>query len=123
MKKKKIKKFDSHCIANIFTTYNNTIITVSDLKGNTLYWASAGTSGLKGSRKSSLFAAQMVAEEIIEKAQEFGITEFDILINGCGKGREIVIETLSNEGFTIGIIKDITGVPYNGCRPPKKRKL
>ncbi|MFN3603967.1 MAG: 30S ribosomal protein S11 [Leptonema sp. (in: bacteria)] len=106
----------------INSSYNNTIITVTDEKGNVICWASAGQS-FKGTRKSTPFAAQVTAKEAAQKAKEFGLREADILIKGPGLGRESAIKSIVGEGIKIRSIRDITPIPHNGCRPPKRRKV
>ncbi|MCS7204696.1 MAG: 30S ribosomal protein S11 [Leptospiraceae bacterium] len=106
----------------INATYNNTIVTVTDEQGNVICWASAGQS-FKGTRKSTPFAAQVTAKEAMQKAKEFGFREADILVKGPGLGRESAIKAIANEGIKIRMIKDITPIPHNGCRPPKKRRV
>lgn len=106
----------------INSTYNNTIVTITDDNGNVLCWASAGQS-FKGTRKSTPYAAQLTAKEAINKAKEFGIREVDIYVKGPGLGRESAIKAIGTEGIKIRMIKDVTPIPHNGCRPPKKRKV
>ncbi len=106
----------------INSTYNNTIVTITDDNGNVLCWASAGQN-FKGTRKSTPYAAQLTAKEAINKAKEFGIREVDIYVKGPGLGRESAIKAIGTEGVRIRMIKDITPIPHNGCRPPKKRKV
>lgn len=106
----------------INSTYNNTIVTVTDEQGNVICWASAGQS-FKGTRKSTPFAAQVTAKEAIQKAKEFGLREVDILVKGPGLGRESAIKSIAAEGVKIRSIRDITPIPHNGCRPPKRRKV
>jgi small subunit ribosomal protein S11 len=121
--KKKQKKIVNIGIANIKTTFNNTIITICDILGNTLCWASSGTSGFKGSRKNTPFAAQTAAKNAATKALELGMEKVEIIIKGRGNGREISIRALKLAGLSIVSIEDKTGVAHNGCRPPKKRRL
>ncbi len=106
----------------INSTYNNTIVTITDDNGNVLCWASAGQS-FKGTRKSTPYAAQLTAKEAINKSKEFGLREVDIFVKGPGLGRESAIKAIGSEGIKIRMIKDITPIPHNGCRPPKKRKV
>lgn len=106
----------------INATYNNTIVTVTDEQGNVICWASAGQS-FKGTRKSTPYAAQLTAKEAIQKAKEFGLREVDILVKGPGLGRESAIKSIAAEGVKIRSIRDITPIPHNGCRPPKRRKV
>jgi small subunit ribosomal protein S11 len=121
--KKKQKKIVTIGIANIKSTFNNTIITISDIFGNTICWSSAGTSGFKGSRKNTPFAAQSAARNAALKALEFGMEKIEIIIKGRGNGRETSIRALKAAGLNILSIEDKTGVPHNGCRPPKKRRI
>jgi small subunit ribosomal protein S11 len=120
---KKQKKIVSVGIANISSTFNNTIITVTDILGNTVCWASAGTSGFKGARKSTPFAAQSAARNAATKALEFGMEKVEIVMKGRGNGRETSVRAFKAAGIRILSIEDKTGVPHNGCRPPKKRRL
>ncbi len=106
----------------INATYNNTIVTVTDEQGNVICWASAGQS-FKGTRKSTPYAAQLTAKEAIQKAKEFGLREADVFVKGPGLGRESAIKAVASEGIKIRLIKDITPIPHNGCRPPKKRRV
>jgi len=121
--KKKQKEEISVGIANIKTTFNNTIITISDILGNTLCWDSAGTAGFKGARKNTPFAAQMAARNVATKAIELGMEKVEIVVKGRGNGRESSIRALKLAGLNILSIEDKTSVPHNGCRPPKKRRL
>lgn len=110
-------------IAYVKATFNNTTVTITDTKGDTLCWASAGTSGFKGSRKSTPFAGQMAAQQAAEKAAKFGVKELEVRVKGPGAGRESAITALQSAGMTIKSIEDITPLPHNGCRPPKKRRV
>ena len=121
--KKKLKKSVTIGIANIKTTFNNTIITISDILGNTICWASSGTSGFKGARKNTPFAAQSAARNAASKAMELGMEKVEVVIKGRGNGRETSIRALKTAGLNILSIEDKTAVPHNGCRPPKKRRL
>jgi small subunit ribosomal protein S11 len=121
--KRKQKKIVSVGIANIKSTFNNTIITVSDILGNTVCWASSGTSGFKGARKSTPFAAQTAARNAALKAIELGMEKIEVVIKGRGNGRENSIRAFKSAGLKILSIEDKTSVPHNGCRPPKKRRL
>ena len=121
--KKKQKKFVNVGIANIKTTFNNTIITICDILGNTICWSSSGTSGFKGARKNTPFAAQMAARNVATKAIELGMEKVEIVVKGRGNGRESSIRALKLAGLNILSIEDKTSVPHNGCRPPKKRRL
>jgi small subunit ribosomal protein S11 len=121
--KKKNKKSVAVGIANISTTFNNTIITICDILGNTLCWASSGTSGFKGSRKNTPFAAQTATRNAALKAIDLGMEKIEVVIKGRGNGRETSIRALKSAGLSIVSIEDKTSVPHNGCRPPKKRRL
>ena len=110
-------------VAHVDSTFNNTIITVTDAQGNTISWSSCGMMGFKGSRKSTPFAAQMAAEDAGRKAQEHGMRELSVVVKGPGSGRESALRALQILGFNITSIKDITGVPHNGCRPRKRRRI
>jgi small subunit ribosomal protein S11 len=121
--KKKQKKSVTVGIANIKTTFNNTIITISDFLGNTLCWASSGSSGFKGARKNTPFAAQSAARNAALKAIELGMEKIEVIIKGRGNGRETSIRALKSAGLNILSIEDKTSIPHNGCRPPKKRRL
>jgi small subunit ribosomal protein S11 len=121
--KKKQKKSVLVGIANIQTTFNNTIITITDTLGNTLCWASSGTSGFKGARKNTPFAAQSAAQNAAYKAKELGMEKIEIVIKGRGNGRETSIRALKSAGLIILSIEDRTPIAHNGCRPPKKRRL
>lgn len=120
---KRIKRDISDGIAHISASFNNTIITITDRKGNTLAWATAGASGFRGSRKSTPFAAQVAAEKAGNVAKEYGIKNLDVRIKGPGPGRESAVRSLNNLGFKITNIIDGTPIPHNGCRPPKKRRV
>lgn len=120
---KKQKRFVPSGIAVISSTLNNTIVSVSDMLGNTLCWASSGTSGFKGSRKKTAFAAQLASQNVSEKAKEMGVQNLEIIVRGRGKGRESAIRALKAAGFTILALEDQTPLPHNGCRPPKRRRL
>lgn len=110
-------------ITHIQSTFNNTIITITDLQGETIAWSSAGASGFKGAKKSTPFAAQTAAEKAAKQAIDQGMKQTEVMINGPGSGRETAIRTLQAAGINITLIKDITPVPHNGCRPPKKRRI
>lgn len=112
-----------HGVVHIKSSFNNTIITVSDQKGNVLAWSSAGNVGFTGSRKSTPFAAQMAAEEVARKAMEFGVHKVDVHVRGTGSGRETAIRSLQTLGLEVTGIKDVTPLPHNGCRPPKRRRV
>ena len=113
----------AHGVVHIKSSFNNTIITVTDLRGNVVAWASAGNVGFKGSRKSTPYAAQMAAEEVARRAMEFGGRKVDVQVRGPGSGRETAIRSLQNLGLEVTGIKDVTPVPHNGCRPPKRRRV
>lgn len=122
-KKKKAKVNIKHGVAHIKSTFNNTIVTITDPEGNTLCWSSAGNIGFKGSKKSTPYAAQMVARSVAQKAQEFGMKTIDVMVKGPGSGRESAIRSLQASGLTIRSIKDVTPIPHNGCRSPKRRRV
>jgi small subunit ribosomal protein S11 len=122
-RKKKVKKNVPSGIAHIQATFNNTIITISDPDGNVVSWASAGTQGFKGSRKSTPFAAQVAAEDAARKAMEHGMRTVDVYVKGPGGGREAALRSLQAAGFKVNLIKDVTPIPHNGCRPPKRRRV
>jgi small subunit ribosomal protein S11 len=122
-KKRKQSKNVTHGVAHIKSSFNNTIITFTDQEGNTLSWASAGNVGFKGSRKSTPFAAQMAAEQAARKAMEHGVRRVDVVVRGPGSGRETAIRSITQTGIEITGIKDVTPVPHNGCRPPKRRRV
>ena len=117
------RKNIGHGVVHIKSSFNNTIITITDLRGNVVAWASAGNVGFKGSRKSTPYAAQMAAEEVARKAMEFGVRKVDVQVRGPGSGRETAIRSLQNLGLEVTGIKDVTPVPHNGCRPPKRRRV
>jgi small subunit ribosomal protein S11 len=121
--KKKIKRNVSRGVAHVQTTFNNTIITITDTNGDTLSAASAGTVGFKGSRKSTPFAAQRAAEDAANKAMKYGLREVEVKIKGPGAGRESAVTALQNSGLNVKAIEDVTPLPHNGCRPPKKRRV
>ncbi len=121
--RKRIKKEVADGIVHVHASFNNTIITITDRKGNALSWATSGGSGFRGSRKSTPFAAQVAAEKAGIVAQEFGMKNLDVLIKGPGPGRESAVRSLNNLGFKINNIIDVTPIPHNGCRPPKKRRV
>ncbi len=122
-KKKKQRRNVSRGVAHIQATFNNTIVTITDTDGNTLCYASAGMVGFKGSRKSTPFAAQRAAEEAANRATRFGLKEVDVKVKGPGSGRESAITALQSAGLNIKAIEDVTPLPHNGCRPPKKRRV
>ena len=121
--KKKVRKNVEYGVAHISSTFNNTIVTLTDRSGNALSWASAGGLGFRGSRKSTPFAARLAAEQAIKTAQTMGIQEVDLIIKGPGPGRESAIRAVQGMGMKVRSISDITPVPHNGCRPPKKRRV
>jgi len=110
-------------VAHVKATFNNTTVTITDTNGDTLCWASAGTCGFKGSRKSTPFAGQCAAQQAAEKAIKFGVKEVGVRVNGPGSGRESAITSLQAAGLTVKVIEDCTPIPHNGCRPPKKRRV
>ncbi len=120
---KKGKRTLSSGQVHIFASFNNTIVTVTDTEGNTVAWGSAGSAGFKGSRKSTPFAARLAAEQAIKAAQQLGIQEVDLFVKGPGPGRENAIRAVQSMGLRVRSIADITPVPHNGCRPPKKRRV
>ncbi|MDY6861386.1 MAG: 30S ribosomal protein S11 [Thermodesulfobacteriota bacterium] len=122
-KKKKEHKNIQSAIAHIQSTFNNTIITFTDPNGNVIAWSSAGSQGFKGSRKSTPFAAQMAAEDIANKAMEYGVKNIEVYVKGPGAGREAALRALQAKGFSIRLIRDVTPIPHNGCRPPKRRRV
>ncbi len=121
--RKKVKKTVTDGVAHIHASFNNTIITISDRQGNVLSWATAGGSGFRGSRKSTPFAAQVAADRAGEAAKEYGVKNLDVNVKGPGPGRESAVRALNNAGFKITSIVDVTPIPHNGCRPPKKRRV
>jgi small subunit ribosomal protein S11 len=123
VRKKKVKKNIQTGVAHIQSTFNNTIITITDVGGNAVAWASAGQQGFKGSRKSTPFAAQSAAEECAKKAQEHGVRTLGVYVKGPGAGRESALRALQGAGMRITMIRDVTPIPHNGCRPPKRRRV
>jgi len=121
--RKRVKKNVVDGVAHVHASFNNTIITITDRQGNTLSWATSGGSGFRGSRKSTPFAAQVAAEKAGEVAQGFGMKNLDVEIKGPGPGRESAVRALNNLGFKINNITDVTPIPHNGCRPPKRRRV
>ena len=121
--RKKVRKNVSDGIAHVHASFNNTIITITDRQGNALSWASSGGQGFKGSRKSTPFAAQMAAEQCARRAMEHGVRKVDVVVKGPGSGRETAIRSIQNVGIEVTGIKDVTPVPHNGCRPPKRRRV
>ena len=122
-KRRKVRRNVTLAIVNIKATFNNTVVTVTDTKGDVLCWASAGTSGFKGSRKSTPFAGQCAAQQAAEKAAKFGVKEVEVRVKGPGSGRESAITALQSAGMAVKSIEDVTPLPHNGCRPPKKRRV
>ena len=122
-KKAKVKKKVSAGVAHIVSSFNNTIITISDEKGNALAWSSAGQKGFKGSRKSTPYAAQIAAEDVGNKVKEYGIKSLKVEVSGPGSGRESALRSLQTIGYVITSIKDVTPIPHNGCRPRKRRRV
>jgi small subunit ribosomal protein S11 len=121
--KKKEKKNITEGVVHIQSTFNKTIITITDLSGNVVAWSSAGTQGFKGSRKSTPFAAQVAAEEAVKKAKEHGMRRVQVYVKGPGSGRESALRSLQVAGLNISLIRDVTPIPHNGCRPPKRRRV
>ena len=121
--RKKVKKVVTDGIAHVHASFNNTIITISDRQGNALCWATSGGSGFRGSRKSTPFAAQVAADRAGQVAKEYGVKNLDVHVKGPGPGRESAVRALNNAGFKITSISDVTPIPHNGCRPPKKRRV
>ena len=122
-KRRKVRRNVSRGIAHIKATFNNTTVTITDTNGDALCWASAGTVGFKGSRKSTPFAAQRAAETAAAAAQKFGVKEVDVRVKGPGSGRESAITALQSAGLAVRAIEDVTPLPHNGCRPPKRRRV
>lgn len=121
--KKKIKKTIISAVVHVNASFNNTTVTVTDTQGNTVVWSSAGAMGFKGSRKSTPYAAQMAAEAAGRKAQEYGVKTVEVEVKGPGSGRESALRALQAVGLTITAIRDVTPIPHNGCRPPKRRRV
>lgn len=121
--KKRERKNIEYGVAHIKSTFNNTVVTITDTKGNTIAWSSAGQVGFKGSRKSTPFAAQMAAESAAKEAMEHGLKEVEVMVKGPGAGREAAIRSLQAVGLEVSLIKDVTPIPHNGCRPPKRRRV
>jgi small subunit ribosomal protein S11 len=121
--KKKVKKTVTSGIAHIQSTFNNTIVTITDLSGNAVSWSSAGAKGFKGSRKSTPFAAQLAAEDAGRKAADLGMNTVAIFVKGPGAGRESALRGFQNVGMRVTLIRDVTPIPHNGCRPPKRRRV
>ena len=121
--KKKVRKNVQSGICHIQSTFNNTIVTITDVSGNVVSWSSAGVRGFKGSRKSTPFAAQLAAEDAAKKAMDHGMRSISVYVKGPGSGRESALRALQAAGFKITLIRDVTPIPHNGCRPPKKRRV
>jgi small subunit ribosomal protein S11 len=121
--RKKVKKHVVDGMAHIHASFNNTIVTITDRQGNALAWATAGGSGFRGSRKSTPFAAQVAADRVAEMVKEMGMKNMEVFVKGPGPGRESAVRALNNAGFKITNISDVTPIPHNGCRPPKKRRV
>ncbi len=120
---RKAKRTLSTAQVHVYASFNNTIVTITDMQGNSLCWGSAGSAGFKGSRKSTPFAARLAAEQAIKAAQQMGVQEVDLIIKGPGPGRESAIRAVQATGIKVRSISDVTPVPHNGCRPPKKRRV
>ena len=121
--KRREKKIINYGVAHIYSTFNNTIMCISDRAGNIITWASGGNVGFKGARKSTPFAAQMAAGQVAKGAQDQGVQEIDVIVKGPGPGRESAIRALQSAGLQVNLIKDATPIPHNGCRPPKRRRV
>ena len=122
-KGKKVKRSILKGVAHIKSTFNNTMISITDPSGNVIAWSSAGAQGFKGSRKGTPFAAQVAAEAVAKKAMDCGMKTVEVLLNGPGSGREAALRSLQSAGFSISLIRDVTPLPHNGCRPPKRRRV
>ena len=122
-KRRKAKRVVSEGVAHIHSTFNNTIITITDPVGNVVAWSSAGSVGFKGSRKGTPFAAQLAAESAAKKAMDYGLRTVQVYVKGPGAGRESALRSLQAAGFAVSVIKDVTPIPHNGCRPPKRRRV
>jgi small subunit ribosomal protein S11 len=123
VRKAKERKNISNGVAHIQATFNNTIVTITDMVGNVISWSTCGAKGFKGSRKSTPFAAQMAAEDAVKKAQEHGLRTVEVHVKGPGSGRESALRAIQSAGLTVTVIKDVTPIPHNGCRPPKRRRV
>lgn len=121
--KKKVRKNITHGVVHVYTSFNNAIVTVTDAQGNALSWSTCGMKGFKGSKKSTPFAAQMAAEDACRKAKEHGLRSVEIYVKGPGAGRESALRAVSSQFNRVTLIKDVTPVPHNGCRPPKRRRV
>jgi small subunit ribosomal protein S11 len=123
VRRKKVKRMVAEGVVHIHSTFNNTIITITDAQGNVITWSSAGAVGFKGSRKGTPFAAQVAAEAAARKAAELGMRQVQVFVKGPGAGREAALRSLQAAGFAVNLIKDVTPIPHNGCRPPKRRRV
>ena len=123
IRRKKVKRNIPNGVCHIQATFNNTIVTISDLNGEVICWSSAGAKGFKGSRKSTPYAAQIAAEECAKKAMDSGMKSVSVLVKGPGSGRESAVRAMGAAGLKVSMIKDVTPVPHNGCRPPKRRRV
>lgn len=121
--KRKVKRAVSEGIVHIHSTFNNTIVAITDLQGNVIAWASSGSMGFKGSRKGTPYAAQVAADNAARKAMDAGMRTAQVFVKGPGSGRESALRSLQSVGFTISVIRDVTPIPHNGCRPPKRRRV
>jgi small subunit ribosomal protein S11 len=121
--KKKVRKNIQTGVAHINATFNNTIVSITDVSGNVVAWSSSGTCGFKGSRKSTPFAAQLAAEDAAKKAMEHGVRNVTVYVNGPGSGRESALRAFQSVGMRVTLIRDVTPIPHNGCRPPKRRRV
>lgn len=121
--RKRQKKNIVSAVAHIASSFNNTLITITDVQGNVIAWSSAGLMGFSGSKQSTPYAAQMAAEDVAKKAQAHGVKNLEVLVKGPGNGREAAVRSLHSAGFNITLIRDVTPLPYNGCRPPKRRRV
>ena len=122
-KKRKVKRSVTSGVAHIKVSFNNTNVTITDVSGNVLCWATAGTSGFKGSRKSTPFAGQMAAQQAADKAKKFGMKDVEVKVKGPRSGRDMAITAIQQSGLTVKSIEDVTPLPHNGCRPPKRRRV
>ena len=123
VRRKKVKRLVSEGVVHIHSTFNNTVVTITDPQGNVVVWATAGSVGFKGARKGTPFAAQVAAEAAARKAAELGMRQVQVFVKGPGAGRESALRSLQAVGFTVTVIKDVTPIPHNGCRPPKRRRV
>ena len=121
--RRKEKKNVTNAVAHVNSSFNNTVVTITDIQGNAISWSSSGSMGFKGSRKSTPYAAQLAAEDAGKKASEHGLKNVDVEVSGPGSGRESALRALQSIGFTITSIRDVTPIPHNGCRPPKRRRV